>query len=102
MEAYGGECVCCGEKEGAFLSIDHVNNDGAAHRKELKGNRIYAWLHKNGYPKDRFRILCFNCNQGRRVNGGVCPHEEQRAAAAEAKPPKARPAAPVCKKPTLF
>src|ERR1039458_4628209 len=27
--AYGGyECKCCGETEKAFLTIDHINNDG--------------------------------------------------------------------------
>jgi hypothetical protein len=33
---------------------------------------------RNGYPPD-FEILCFNCNCGKAVNGGICPHEALRA-----------------------
>src|SRR3970282_1256610 len=29
----GGECSCCKIKEMELLSIDHVNNDGAAERR---------------------------------------------------------------------
>ena len=74
IAAYGGKCQCCGETEPAFLTIDHVNDDGASHRKAIGRARVYHWLKKHGYPKDGFQLLCFNCNCGRRVNGGVCPH----------------------------
>jgi len=71
---YGAFCVCCGEKEDKFLSIDHVNNDGFIHRKTTKNFRnIYLWLKKNNYP-NIVQVLCFNCNLGKRVNGGICPH----------------------------
>lgn len=76
IAAYGGKCECCGEKEPTFMTIDHINNDGAEHRKSMKTNRIHSWLIKNGFPKQGFRLLCFNCNMGRRVNGGVCPHAD--------------------------
>ncbi len=34
FEAYGGyKCNCCGENEPMFLSIDHIDNDGATERK---------------------------------------------------------------------
>ncbi len=33
INSYGGSCVCCGETELVFLSIDHINNDGDKHRK---------------------------------------------------------------------
>jgi hypothetical protein len=78
--AYGGPiCACCGETEPKFLSIDHVNDDGADHRREIESKRtgstkIYVWLKQNGYPPG-FRVLCMNCNMGRWRNGGVCPHE---------------------------
>src|SRR5690349_6288281 len=39
LEAYGGRCVCCGESTPEFLHFDHVNNDGAEHRRELAKNR---------------------------------------------------------------
>lgn len=66
-------CNCCGEKTYPFLVIDHVNNDGAEHRREI-GSQIYQWLKKNNYPEG-FQVLCVNCNHGKRVNNGVCPHQ---------------------------
>lgn len=73
--AYGGyRCACCGETQPEFLCIDHVNNDGHAHRKSIgRGANIYLWLKKNGYPAG-FQVLCMNCNFGKKHNGGVCPH----------------------------
>lgn len=78
IDVYGGVCSCCGEKDGRFLSIDHINNNGAKFRKENKrvaGRGFYLWIIKNKYPKD-LQLLCFNCNLGRQINGGLCPHKE--------------------------
>lgn len=78
--AYGGfVCACCGETEPKFLCLDHVENDGARHRKEMGGggDRILRWLKRNGFPRG-FRVVCANCNQGKQLNGGVCPHQESR------------------------
>lgn len=80
--AYGGyRCSCCGETERLFLSIDHINNDGAEHRRSIKkgngkraGLTMYAWLVRNGLPPG-FQVLCMNCNMGKHRNGGVCPHK---------------------------
>ncbi len=74
--AYGGKrCVCCGETEERFLTIDHVNNDGNRHRKEVgAGKDMYGWLIRNGFPSG-FQVLCQNCNMGKYLNGGVCPHQ---------------------------
>ncbi len=77
---YGEKCVCCGEAEPLFLTIDHVNNDGAAHRRSMPdgrystGERMYRWLRDNGFPEG-FQTLCMNCNLGKQRNGGVCPHQ---------------------------
>ena len=63
IESYGGKCVWCGIDNPIFLTIDHINNDGAKHRKEMRSNRkIYRWLIKNNFPKDNFQLLCMNCN----------------------------------------
>ena len=72
---YGQVCACCGESEERFLVIDHVNNDGAAHRKVTKGSgyKTYLWIVMNEFP-DGFQTLCHNCNMGKSMNGGVCPH----------------------------
>lgn len=82
MQAYGGECKCCGEKNTAFLSIDHVHDDGATHRKTISPSVFYRWLKKNGFPQDDFQCLCFNCNFAKSRNPGGCPHEIERQQAA--------------------
>ena len=80
IDAYGGVCACCQESELVFLTIDHIENDGNVHRHEvLKGRntagaKTYRWLKANGFP-DGFQVLCMNCNFGKHVNGGVCPHK---------------------------
>lgn len=71
---YGGKCACCGETEMAFLTIDHINNDGASHRRSLGVLAInYRWYKKSGYP-DGFQVLCMNCNWAKR-GGKTCPHK---------------------------
>lgn len=86
LEAYGGcRCACCGEEELKFLTLDHMNGDGKAHRAEMKdkhhlsGTWFYLALKKENYPKDiGLQVLCFNCNMGRETNGGICPHVAER------------------------
>jgi hypothetical protein len=74
MAAYGGKCECCGEKHIEFLTIDHVEGDGAAHRARCgKGRKIYADIKRQGFPKDKYRCLCFNCNITLGFYG-YCPH----------------------------
>lgn len=77
FQAYGGHiCACCGETEPAFLCIDHINGGGNEHRKELgrSGYSFYVWLQLSGFPPG-FQVLCHNCNIGKHINGGVCPHK---------------------------
>jgi hypothetical protein len=72
---YGNKCACCGETTEEFLTIDHINNDGAKQRKVIgrKMQNMYLWIIGNDFP-DEFQILCWNCNCGRHKNNGVCPH----------------------------
>lgn len=78
FQAYGGPvCKCCGETIERFLTIDHENNDGKDHRK-LVGRTVMKDLKKRGFPPG-FQILCFNCNLGRQLNGGICPHQQKEA-----------------------
>jgi hypothetical protein len=79
---YGGyKCVCCGETEKLFLTLDHINDDGAAHRRSINpsaprqatSERLCSWLRDNNFPPG-FQVLCFNCNIGKHRNG-VCPHQ---------------------------
>lgn len=75
LAAYGNKCSCCGESEPAFLSIDHINNDGASHRRQIKRANIYWWLKRNNFPKDNFELLCHNCNMAKGLYG-KCPHKQ--------------------------
>lgn len=78
IEAYGGKCSCCGEHEHLFLQLDHIHNDGHIDRKENKTSaKLWAKLKKAGWPKDRHQLLCANCNFGKLMNGGVCPHQKK-------------------------
>lgn len=79
---YGGKCQCsgCPVTEPEFLTIHHVNGDGAQHRKQLFSNgascgyRFYLWLQRQGFPKEDFQLHCYNCNCSKGFNG-YCPHE---------------------------
>ena len=84
LDHYGRFCACCGETELKFLTIDHINNDGATHRKKVgHGAGFYRWLINNNFPEG-FQTLCWNCNCGRRL--GPCPHEIKLVKLAEPKP----------------
>ena len=72
---YGDICACCGENNKRFLTIDHIENNGAQHRKVIKGAYFYDWLVKNDFPIG-YQTLCWNCNLGKYHNGGICPHRE--------------------------
>jgi len=74
FKKYGGSsCQCCQETTLDFLTIDHINKDGAKHRKQI-GFNIYRWLRNNNYPYG-FRVLCMNCNWALRFRS-QCPHKE--------------------------
>lgn len=77
LSKYGKICACCGETRFEFLTLDHIDNDGHLHRSEIKNRSLYEWLCTKGFPELSYRIqtLCFNCNFGKRNNGGTCPHK---------------------------
>lgn len=81
--AYGGKCKCCGETEYRFLTLDHINQDGAIERGYRKNgkhkNNYSVWyrLKRTGWPKKNHQVLCYNCNCGRAFNNGICPHKER-------------------------
>lgn len=74
--AYGGyKCGWCGIGEPLVLCIDHVENNGRAHRREIGstgGAKLYKWLRDNHYPTG-FQVLCMNCNHAKYRNGGTLP-----------------------------
>jgi hypothetical protein len=79
LSHYGdGSCACCGIRGHEFLTIDHLNQTGAAHRKEINGNaqdgrNFMTWLRQNGYPPG-YQVLCMACNFATRM-GQTCPHQ---------------------------
>ena len=75
INAYGGMCSCCGENEIRFLTLEHLNKDGKAHRAAVGGSTgVYYDLRKRGYPKEGYTILCANCNFSESL-GTPCPHK---------------------------
>ena len=65
--AYGHVCACCGEIQSEFLTLDHVNNDGNAHRKQIgsQGENFLKWIIANDYP-GAIQVLCWNCQWGKK------------------------------------
>lgn len=75
VNALGGQCTCCGESNFAFLAIDHIQNDGKDHRAKVgTSSGVYRDVRRQGYPKDKFQILCHNCNVAKQIYG-ECPHK---------------------------
>lgn len=53
-------CVLCGFDHPDALCLDHINDDGKAHRAEI-GVNLYSPLRKAGYPPG-MQTVCQNCN----------------------------------------
>ncbi len=41
--------------------------------------QLYAEVKRQGFPKDKYQLLCSNCNQGKKRGGGICPHKLRNA-----------------------
>lgn len=61
---YGGKCVCCGETNIEFLTVEHKRGiSGRALIADRSfGGGLYVNLKGRGWPKEQYEILCFNCN----------------------------------------
>lgn len=75
LSEYGHRCVCCGENREPFLTIEHIGGGGESHRKSVNGE-VYRDIRKQGFPKDKYSILCWNCNCSTRF-GKLCPHKQE-------------------------
>jgi hypothetical protein len=57
-----------------------MGGGGNEHRRNIglgmkSGVFLYKWLVDNNYPKG-YQVLCWNCNCGKRMNDGICPHQQ--------------------------
>lgn len=72
LEHYSGgtpHCNGCGIENVEVLTIDHIHEDGAAHRKEI-GQSVQRWLIANKFPEG-FQVLCWNCNHAKHRYGAI-------------------------------
>lgn len=70
----GHSCSCCGETEKIFLGIEHLKGGGREHRRGA-GSGFLRSIQLEGWPRDKYAVLCHNCNLGKYLNGGtLCPH----------------------------
>lgn len=79
LRAYSGEvpsCACCQETGLVFLTLDHVDGDGAAQRRVNQhrgGFQQYLQVIREGFPPG-YAVLCWNCNSAKHLLG-TCPHQ---------------------------
>jgi hypothetical protein len=73
---YGGKCAFCGDANPNHLSVDHINNNGAEHRRSMGDakSRFYRWLKENNYPEG-YQLLCFTHNFEKGHYGTMTPME---------------------------
>src|SRR6266704_3438712 len=56
IAALGDRCACCGERESAFLQLDHIRGGGVRHLKVLGSwMAVYRAVRDAGFPKDQYR-----------------------------------------------
>jgi hypothetical protein len=68
ISEYGGKCAYCGCSTAQFLCIDHIYDDGAEHRRQIGRGKICSYLKKHNFPKDRYQLLCHNCNSAKQFS----------------------------------
>ena len=75
----GGKCACCGETEMKFLCLDHIKGGGRREYSKVTGPlTLYRQVKKEGFPKDKYRVLCWNCNSALGFYGS-CPHSDLKS-----------------------
>jgi|ERR1700676_1740996 len=76
IDTYGGKCKCCGISNFEFLSIDHINNDGAKDRQQgITSQKLITKIIRDGFP-DLYQVLCYNCHLALSYFG-FCPHHPE-------------------------
>lgn len=76
LSRFGSRCRCCHETEPAFLTLDHVRDDGNKDRRD--GGNAYSLYRRILTGREdlaRFQLLCWNCNLAK-AHHGRCPHQD--------------------------
>lgn len=59
------KCILCGFTDLRALAVDHILNNGAAHKRSLNNTRgnttMFRDIIKNNFPAE-YQVLCWNCN----------------------------------------
>lgn len=76
----GGKCVCCGEADPIVLDFDHINDDGASHRRHTKRTNVVNIFAKEGIDVTKFQLLCKNCNWRKEYNRRLNAKQIEKAA----------------------
>lgn len=76
FEAYGNKCTCCGETRKEFFAIDHIQGGGNLEKRKFGTRPLFRKIREDGYPKDKYQILCHNCNMSLGFYG-YCPHKPE-------------------------
>ena len=85
------KCMCkaCGENDPIYLQFDHVYNDGYLDRKtgangqKLPYRSFRLTVKKYLENPKRFQLLCANCNQAKKNNGGKLYKPKKRKPSAK-------------------
>lgn len=75
----GDVCACCSEDHPDKLTVDHVHDDGASSDGMPRGGfDLYKKILDGRIPKERFQLLCWNCNFSKHLGGGECVHRRRK------------------------
>lgn len=71
FDRLGGQvCRDCGETELEFLTLGHLNDDGAEDRSETCRRKIYLEIARGIRPLEDYAVQCRNCNSGGNIMSG--------------------------------
>lgn len=75
-DIYGNKCACCGETNREFFAVDHISGGGGAERRRLGSRGIFLAALKESFQKEKYQLLCHNCNMSLGFFG-YCPHRPE-------------------------
>lgn len=67
LEILGNKCVKCEFEDQRALAIDHINSGGNKERNAVGGAYYSYVLAKLKVGSNEYQLLCFNCNQIKRI-----------------------------------